>query len=165
MLILSQTHIPALTHDKNKMPAKQRQNQSSVKYRTQGSNTLLYKALSSSLKQYLLVGHFLLLPSLLPDCTVWSDQPRRNAAFETRACLFVLLREHLQEWKIWELWSIYKNISLLVFLACLLYLRTGRGISLVITRLRFNEREMLTFALRPKTWLVLLITVGNLCPV
>lgn len=71
-------------------------------------------------------------------------------------------------WKSGKFGSCEANIKIFLsfgFLACLLYLRTGWGISLFITRLRFNEREMLTFALRPKTRLVLLITVGNLCPV
>jgi len=137
---LTDTHIPALTHDKNKMPAKQRQNQSSVKYRTQGSNMLLYKVLSSSLKSYLLIGHFHLLPCLLPDGAVWSDRLRSNTTFEIRVCLS--LRKHLEEWKILQQnLGAVKQIFLSVgFQACLLYLRTGLGhFSHYYQTLSFNE--------------------------
>jgi len=63
-------HVPVLTHDKNKMPAKQGQNQSGVKYKTHSVICRLHEALSSSMKLYLLMGHWHLLPFLLPPGTV-----------------------------------------------------------------------------------------------
>lgn len=143
--MLSQTHIPAPTHDKNKMPAKQRQNQSSVKYRTQGSNMLLYKALSSSPKQYLLMGHFHLLPFLLADGTEWSDGLRRNTAFAIRVCLALPQKTSGRvENSPAEFGSCVTNIKIFLsvgFLACLSYLRTDWDVSLIITRLSVSMSE------------------------
>lgn len=139
------THIPALTHDKNKMPAKERQNQSSVKYRTQGSDMLLYRALSSGLRPYLLMGRCHLPPCLLPDGTVWSDRLRGNTAFEIRVCLSLPQKTSgRMENSPAEFGSCEANIKIFLsvgFLICLSYLRTGWDISLIITRLSVSMSE------------------------
>lgn len=102
---LRDTHIPALTHDKNKEPAKQRQNQSKVQN--------MGHCMS-------LMGHCHLSPCLLPGGAMWSHRLRSNAAFEIRTSPSLSLGKHLEEWKILQqnlgaVKQMQKYFSLLVF--------------------------------------------------
>lgn len=124
-----------------------------------------------------LMGHCHLSPCLLPGGKMWSHWLRSNTAFEIRVSLSLFLPQKTSgkmENSPAEFGGCETNTEIFLsvgFLACFSYLRTGWDISLIITRLGFSPWEMLTFAglllwfgiLRPKTWFVLLITLGNLC--